>query len=91
MTSMLEFIKTKEFEKDLKNLNKKHYDFSKLFLILELLKEQQPIPSKYKNHYLKGDLQGYQESHVEKDILLIYKIIDDKLLLSRLGTHSAIY
>lgn len=85
---MLELVKTKEFEKDLKSLNKKHYDFSKLFLILELLRKQQFIPNKYRNHHLKGDLQGYQELHVEKDILLIYKIIDDKLLLSRLGTHN---
>lgn len=85
---MLELVKTKEFKKDLKSLNKKHYDFSKLFLILELLRKQQSIPNKYKNHYLKGNLQGYQELHVEKDILLIYRIIDDKLLLSRLGTHN---
>lgn len=56
MIGMLELVKTKEFEKDLKSLNKKHYDFSKLFLVLELLRKQQPLPNKYKNHYLKGDL-----------------------------------
>ena len=85
---MLEIIFENSFLNGYKTLKKKHYDIKKIDNIIFLLKEQQSIPNKYKNHYLKGDLQGYQELHVEKNILLVYRIIDDKLLLSRLGTHS---
>lgn len=85
---MLELVKTPTFEKDVKKLDKKHYKFDKLKLVIDLLITSQTMPPKYKNHYLQGDLRGYQECHIDKDILLIYQIIDNDLILCRLGSHK---
>lgn len=84
---MLKEVKTGLFEKDIKKLLKKHYNFSSLYKVIEIIRSGGLLPSKYKNHYLKDNLQGYQECHVDNDILLIYQIIDDKLYLCRVGSH----
>ena len=88
---MLEEIQSKSFEKSVKSLIKKHYDFTRLFLVINMLKNQTALPNKFRNHYLKGDMQGYQECHIENDLLLIYKIDGDKLFLAELGTHSDLF
>lgn len=89
---MLEVKKSDLFEKDIKILSKKHYKFNKLFLVTELLQKQNILPDKYKNHYLQGNWKGYQECHIEKDLLLIYYIKDNSILiLYRLSTHKDLF
>ena len=78
----------KSFEKDYKRLNKKHYDFCEFRKVLFLLKNEKNIPHKYKDHHLKGDKQGYKECHIENDIILIYQIVNNKLILYRIGSHK---
>ena len=79
------------FEKDIKSLIKKHYKFDKLFIVIELLKNNEKLPNKYRNHYLQNDWQGYQECHIEKDLLLIYQIEDNILYLERLSNHRDLF
>ena len=52
-----------------------------------------PLPAKYKDHKLSGDLAGYRECHIENDWLLIYKKEKDKLilLLTQTGSHSDLF
>lgn len=88
---MLKLIKDKGFEKDIKVLEKKHYKFDRLATVLEILMEEQPIPGKYRDHSLLGNLKGYRECHIESDLLLIYRVVDDNLVLYRLSTHRDIY
>ena len=85
---MLKEIKTPLFEKDVKRLLKKHYDFHVLYIVIENIKNEKTLPSKYKNHFLKGNLQGYQECHIDKNILLIYQVANGKLYLCRIGSHE---
>ena len=86
---MLVLQKENAFLKDIKVLNKKHYNFDKFIKIIKILQNQEPIPGKYKNHSLKGNLQGLQELHIENDLLLIYRVIDNQiLLLIRIGTRN---
>lgn len=69
---MLKIHKSSLFEKDVKSLIKKHYKFDKLFIVIELLKNNEKLSNKYRNHYLQNNWQDYQECHIEKDLLLIY-------------------
>lgn len=51
------------------------------------------MPEKYKNHPLKGKLKGFYDCHILPDLVLIYKIEKDKLilLLFDVGTHSNLF
>ena len=41
--------KLKSFEKDYKNLNKKHYNFSEFLKVLNIIFNNQILPNKYKD------------------------------------------
>ena len=87
---MLKEIHELSYNKDVKYIIKKHYNFSTLLEVLEMLKNYQILPNKYKNHILKGNLKGFWECHIDSNIILIYKIENNNLFLVRLGTHSDI-
>ena len=51
------------------------------------------LPSRYKDHKLNGEYEGYRECHLKYDILLVYKInkIDGILILKNIGSHSELF
>lgn len=61
--------------------------------MIDLLAKGETLPSKYKNHPLKGKLKGFYDCHILPDLVLIYKIEKDKLtlLLFNIGTHSNLF
>ena len=86
-------IYTSKFKKDLKLAKKQNRDLDKLYKIVELLSTGNSLGLSYNDHSLMGDYRGYREYHIESYWLLIYKIQDEKLLLSlsRLGSHSDLF
>ena len=75
---------------------KKHY----LHLISEewaeviyCLVHRLPLPEKYHDHQLKGELKLYRDCHVKNDLVLLYKIADNDTTveLHYLDTHSEIF
>jgi mRNA interferase YafQ len=58
-----------------------------------MLANEEILPKKYKDHFLQGNWQGYRECHVKPDLLLIYKLENDKLTLTlvRTGSHSDLF
>ena len=80
-------------KRDVKRIVKRGKDISKLTFTLDLLAAKGPIPEKYQDHPLKGNMRGYRECHIEPDWLLIYQIKDDALILlaSGTGTHSDLF
>lgn len=85
---MMKISRTPTFKRNYKMLKKKHYDMSKLEIVIELLVlgEADVLYRKYKDHALKGDKQGLRELHIEKDWLLLYEIKNDILELWLLAT-----
>lgn len=65
----------------------------KLADIIEKLSNGEILADRHRDHDLKGDFQGFRECHVEQDLLLIYKIFDDQLVLVlvRVGSHSDLF
>ena len=61
--------------------------------VIDCLMKDLPLPEKYCDHQLKGDLKDYRDCHVENDLVLLYSKYDDEegnpvLQLVRLGSHS---
>ena len=79
-----------KFRKDLKRLLKRGLDRQKLLEVVRLLASGQPLPPKYKDHALTGDLAGLRDCRIQNDWVLLYKIEDLVLVLTlvRTGTHS---
>jgi mRNA interferase YafQ len=80
-----------QFKRDVRKAEKRGKDMSKLRTLLALLIAEEPLPTHYRNHRLKGDWVGYWDAHIEPDWLLIYRVEGDELQLARTGTHADIF
>ena len=90
---MLKIEFTGKMKRDVKRMCKRGKDMAKLEAVLRLLSANKPMPASYQDHQLKGKLHDFRECHIEGDWLLIYQIIEDKLLLYAMetGTHSDLF
>ncbi len=88
---MLELKTTTAFKRHLKICKKRNKNLSKLTIVIELLRQQKPIPLKYKDHKLTESLAGSKDLYIEPDWILIYRISGDSLILEYTGTHSDIF
>ncbi len=83
---------TSQYKKDYKRYRKKPTKIKKLFDILELLKNDKPIPEENRPHPLTGNYRGHMECHIEGDFLLIWMDPNsDTISLVRLGSHSELF
>jgi addiction module toxin, RelE/StbE family len=83
---------TSQFKKDLKRFKNQPQKLDDLKEVLNMLKNEQPIPVEYLPHPLHGNYKGCMECHVNGDFLLIW--IDqssDIIELVRLGSHSELF
>jgi len=90
---MLKVRYSARFKKDFKVIQKRGYDVSIFEAVVGLLREEKPLPEKYKDHTLIGNYKGHRSCHLAPDWLLIYKVENEILTLSltRIGTHSDLY
>lgn len=90
---MLKLSVTTQFKKDFKRCKKRGYDLKLLKVVLDKLIAEEPLDAKYKDHSLYGNYVGFRECHILADWLLIYKIDEDRIILtaSRTGTHSDLF
>ena len=87
---MLKIELTTAIKKDLKKY-KHQQEVLELQQIIELLAKKKHLPAKNRDHYLTGNWVKHRECHVRNDILLIYKVEDDILFLTRFGSHSELF
>ena len=90
---MLNRIFTRQFSRDLKLAVRRGKDLGKITKVIDLLCTQEPLPPNLRDHALSGDYAGYRDCHVEPDLVLIYRIVEDQLQLIcfRLGTHRDLF
>ncbi|HEY4528385.1 MAG TPA: type II toxin-antitoxin system YafQ family toxin [Candidatus Paceibacterota bacterium] len=55
------------------------------------LSEGNSLGEKYKDHRLEGGLRHYRECHIKPDILLIYRVNENDLILADIGSHSQLF
>lgn len=85
-----EIQRTSAFKRDYKKALKQGRSKELLREVIFLLADGKPLPVEKRDHALSGEWSGYRECHIAPDWLLIYRILDDKLILSltRTGSHS---
>jgi mRNA interferase YafQ len=87
---MLALVIEHSFEKDIKQYRKKHYPLGDVYAIIEILESGKSLNGRYHDHALTGNA-GYRELHIEQNILLIYKIDGEDLILVRFGSHDELF
>lgn len=90
---MYKIVFTNEMKRNVKRLKKRINDTLDLYDVLKQLAEGKKLAPKHRDHALKGNWIGHRECHVNPDLLLVYKILKDKLILlaTNTGSHSDIY
>lgn len=86
---------TVQFKRDYKQAVKRGCDPKKLETVITLLCKEEPLPEVYRDHALTSsrDYKGVRECHIQPDWLLIYKVVNEILVLKliRTGTHSDLF
>lgn len=85
---------TSDFKKKYKKIIKQGKDKQKLKNIIIKLANKEKLDVRYKNHRLNDNkyFKDCYECHIEPDWLLVYKYIDDELILLLIdtGSHSEV-
>ena len=79
---------TNRFSKDLKLIKKRGYNLKLLEKVVEILINSEKLPVKNKDYALKDKYLGYRECCITSDWLLVYKIIDEELILLTTKTKT---
>lgn len=82
---------TRQFKKDVKKLQKRVKDVTKLKSIVKNLINKKPLPESCRDHRLVGNYRDRRECHIEPDWLLIYKVTKEEIIFERTGTHSDLF
>ncbi|WQY67161.1 type II toxin-antitoxin system YafQ family toxin [Helicobacter pylori] len=88
---MLKLNLKKSFQKDFDKLLLNGFDDSVLKEVILTLRKKEPLPLPFKDHALKGAWKPFRECHIKPDILLVYLVKDDELILLRLGSHNELF
>ncbi len=88
---MLKMELTNSIKRDLKKYKHQKDVLLELQEVIELLAKKKALPSKHRDHNLIGDWITHRECHVKNDLLLIYKVEDGNLFLTRFGSHSELF
>ena len=61
--------------------------------MLNLIINQEVLPKKYCDHFLKGNFKNFRDAHIEPDWLIIYKLDLQKNLVrfERTESHSELF
>lgn len=83
---------SKKFRKDWKKIkNNKNFNEDEFESLVDVLLSGKSLDPKYRDHSLSGDMKDCRECHIKSDLLLIYQINSEELILMRLGSHSDLF
>lgn len=77
--------------RDIRKLQRQGKNLEELYAAVEILAEGNALPDKYRDHNLTGNWRGFRECHIRPDWLLIYRVVEQELQLTRSGSHSELF
>lgn len=90
----LRVVRTNKFKKHYKKVSKwSKFDQNLFEDVVGRLANLEELNIRHRDHKLIGELKGYRECHVQPDLLLIYQIRDEELILVLfdIGSHSKLF
>lgn len=93
---MYELAFARSFRKSIKRLAKsRDYKVVKdrFELIVEAIRQRKTLDRRYKDHALQGEYIGYRECHIKSDVLLLYEVDEEMLLITlvNIGSHVELF
>ena len=91
---MYQAVFSSKYKKSLKKISKSgNFSIKEIEKVINLLIIGKILPAKYWDHSLKGELSNYRECHIKGDLLLIYRIEKENLILILvdIGSHSQLF
>jgi len=88
---MRTLFRHKTFTKDMRSVRLTDGQAAKLFLYVAQLLKGEILPPESKDHALQGKWQDFRELHLGGDTLLIYSEDENKVCLTRLGSHAQLF
>lgn len=91
---MYTLFPTRQYKKSYKRISRSgKYIITEIEAVIDMLASGMKIPPQYHDHALTGDLEGYRECHIKSDLLLIYTIKQNNLvlILINIGSHSELF
>ena len=88
---MLTPVYTRQFEKDVRRMQRRGKNLEKMKIVIRSLVSEEPLDLLHRDHNLVGNWQGRRECHIEADWLLIYKTEADSVTFERTGSHSELF
>lgn len=91
---MYRIVLLKKYQKSLKKIQRSgKISIEVIEKVVEIIASGNDLPSKYRDHQLKGELYEYRECHIQNDLLLVYQIKQSLLILVLvdIGSHSYIF
>lgn len=91
---MYRIFPTSGYRKSFKKLARSGaFSIKEIENVVDVLASGKPLNKKYKDHQLKGEYKDYRECHVFSDLLLMYKIENEELvlILIDIGSHSQLF
>jgi mRNA interferase YafQ len=82
---------TSRFRKDVRLLIRRGYNMELLKIVLKELSQNGDLPAKNKSHKLFGKYTGFYESHLLPDWLIIWRKENNRIFLTRTGTHADLF
>ena len=50
-----------------------------------------PLVPKYRDHKLTGEWEGCRDCHLKPDLVMIYEVSDEVVILHRIGSHATLF
>ena len=85
---------TSRFRKSLKKLlGSGRFNRKEVEVVVDILARGEKLGAHYRDHELSAEFSGHRECHIRPDLLLIYKIEENNLVLVlvNLGSHEDLF
>lgn len=89
---MLSLEVSTQFKKDFRKRQKQTIeDILLVGDVIGQLQRQETLQTNLRDHALTGNWDGFRDCHIKPDLVLIYRVIENRLQLARLGSHSELF
>ena len=88
---MLLLTYTRQFQKDLKKMQKRGKNLDKIKFIIQELACERKLADCFRDHKLAGNFLGRRECHIEPNWLIIYKLTSSEIIFERTGSHPDLF